>query len=201
MLGPLKRRPAQHPRGLTLVELLVAIAVAGVLLTIAVPSLKDFILVQRLKSVNAQLVTDLQFARAEAAARGQWARIHFSQDDAQSCYTVYTAPNNTSRCDCLAGPGSACSGTLREVRTVVLPRGDGVTLAPAIAGDDNAAMAFDHISGGLAVIPQDIDTQYPDAYDVDTAIEGRTLRTRIGRAGRVTVCASSGSVTGFEACP
>lgn len=52
--------------GLTLIELMITIAVVGVLLALAAPSFYEFMLVQRLKGVNAELVTDLQLARSEA---------------------------------------------------------------------------------------------------------------------------------------
>ena len=58
-------------RAFTLVELMIAIAVVGVLLMLAAPGFRDFILMQRLKSVSAQLATDLQYARSQPAISGQ----------------------------------------------------------------------------------------------------------------------------------
>jgi type IV fimbrial biogenesis protein FimT len=201
MLGTLTSR-CRRPAGLTMIELLVAMAVAAILVVIAAPSFNDFMLMQRLKSVNAQLVTDLQFARSEAAARGQWARIHYHFDETRTCYTIYTSPVNATRCDCLNGAGSACTGSMREIRTVEVLRDDVVTVLPELEGSDNAAMAFDHISGGLAVIPSDSGTVYPDSFNIDTAIdETRILRTRVGRAGRPSVCAPAAAIPGFPACP
>jgi type IV fimbrial biogenesis protein FimT len=202
MLGTLISAVGRRRRaGLTMIELLVAMAVAAILIVIAAPSFYDFMLVQRLKSVNAQLVTDLQFARSEAAARGQQARIAFSSNDTTTCYTIYTSSTKSTRCDCLNGAGAACSGTMREIRTVVVPRGDVVTVLPELEGASNAAIHFDHIAGGLAVIPTDIDTQFPDAYNIDVALDDeRVMRTTIGRSGRVTVCAPSGAISGIQAC-
>ncbi|MBL0296209.1 MAG: hypothetical protein IPQ21_03190 [Betaproteobacteria bacterium] len=68
---------ATHARPLTLVELMVVVAVVAIVLTLAAPSFRDFILLQRLKGINAQLVTDLQFARSEAVARGTLMRVQF----------------------------------------------------------------------------------------------------------------------------
>ena len=195
------RRP-RRGRGLTLVEMLVVLAIAGVLLVIAGPNLYDFVLVQRLKGVNAELVTDLQLARSEAAARGQWGRVVFERDDNRTCYTIYTSPLNSTRCSCLLGPGAACSGNMREIKTLRVLRSDSVTVIPVLDGVDDAAIGFDHISGGLVVIPQDIDVTFPDVYEIDTAIDDqRVLRVRIGRAGRPSVCAPAGSIAGYEACP
>lgn len=192
-------RPARG-RGFTLVELLFVVAVAAVLVVVAAPGFRDFILVQRLKAVNAQLVTDLQLARSEAASRGQTGRVIFERNGDQTCYTIYTSPNST-RCSCLLGAGAACTGNLREVKTVSVARSDSVTVIPVLDNGDNAAIGFDHISGGLLVIPQDLDVEYPDSYDINTSIDSsRVLRVRVGRSGRPTVCRAAGSIPGFEPC-
>lgn len=207
MLGPLRRmrsRAAVRGRGFTLVELLIVIAVAAVLLVIAAPGFRDFVLVQRLKAVNAQLVTDLQLARSEAAARGQLGRVVFERNTDLTCYTIYTAPDpGGRRCSCLLGAGSACSAAgTREIRTVRVARSDNVTVIPVLTGAENAAIGFDPISGGLVVIPQDSPSSIPDFYDIDTAIDSnRVLRVRIGRSGRPTVCRAAGSIAGFDPCP
>ena len=62
-------------RGFTLVELLIVVAVVAIILVVAAPSFRDMILMQRLRSITAQLVTDLQFARNEAVSRGTLLRL------------------------------------------------------------------------------------------------------------------------------
>ncbi|MDH4051666.1 MAG: GspH/FimT family pseudopilin [Rubrivivax sp.] len=200
MLGALNTSGvARRARGLTLIELLVVIGVAGVLLALGAPSLRDFILVQRLKSVNAQLVTDLAFARSEAVARGQFMRLVFRSNDSMTCYAIFTSPVNATRCDCLLGVGSACSGDMREVRTVQLPLSDAVQLRPP-AGQQNA-FAFDHVSGGIMTIPSDFPSTPMNLFQTLASIDtDRVLRTSVGRTGRVTVCAPSSTSVGAPAC-
>jgi type IV fimbrial biogenesis protein FimT len=60
-------RPAQT--GFTLIELLTVIAVLGVMMAIAIPSLKDFIASQRVKSTSYEISTALLLARSEAIKR------------------------------------------------------------------------------------------------------------------------------------
>lgn len=57
-------------RGFTLAELLVAIAVLGILLTLAAPDLRAMIRNNRLATLSNQLVVSLQYARTEAVKRG-----------------------------------------------------------------------------------------------------------------------------------
>jgi type IV fimbrial biogenesis protein FimT len=63
-----------HPKqasGFTLLELMIAIAVAGVLMALAVPSGTDIIRNNRLTTYTNELVTALNLARSEAVKRGQ----------------------------------------------------------------------------------------------------------------------------------
>jgi len=53
-------------RGFTLVELVIVMAVAGVLLALAVPNMRQFMQNQRLSSSAAALITALNYARSEA---------------------------------------------------------------------------------------------------------------------------------------
>ena len=57
--------------GFTLLELMIAISVAGVLMALAVPSFKDMIRNTRLTTYTNELVTALNLARSEAIKRGQ----------------------------------------------------------------------------------------------------------------------------------
>jgi type IV fimbrial biogenesis protein FimT len=60
-------RPAL--RGFTLIELLVVVAVAGVLAVLALPSMRDLVLTNRMKTISLDLYTSLALARSEAVKR------------------------------------------------------------------------------------------------------------------------------------
>lgn len=98
MLGP----------GFTTYELLIAVAISAILMTVAAPSLRDFANESRLSSVSSQLASDLNFGRLEAIKRN--ARVLVCAKDAatNSCSTsnnwqngwivCYDADNNDA-CD------------------------------------------------------------------------------------------------------
>ena len=139
-------------RAFTIIELLVAITVVGVLLAFAGPSFQDFILLQRLKGINAQIVTDLQYARSEATARGMMVTFRLSTpsaDSAQSCYVIFADPvaPPSENCDCQRAPALRCQGNAVEIRTVSVPVGDGVTLSRPAAQANR--FSFDPIAGGI----------------------------------------------------
>ena len=56
---------------------MVVIALVGVLLALAAPSMRGLISAQRVRGINAELVTDLQYARSEAARRSHDVRVGF----------------------------------------------------------------------------------------------------------------------------
>jgi len=201
-------KPRLRPgvQGFTLVELLVAVAVLGVIMAVAAPSFKSLIEVQRLRSINSQLITDLQFARNEAATRGTPMRVVFDNNASVTCYSLFTSAGtpliaNGQRCDCLRGPGSACGGSVgtSEVRTVSIPRSLGVLVLPL---DLDPGVAFDPATGGLLSIPMDRDSLPMPQFRVQAALDAqRRFFNILNQAGRPTVCSPIGTTLGATPCP
>lgn len=201
-------------RGLTLIELMVTITVVAVLLTLAAPSFYDFILTQRLKSINAQLVTDMQFARSEAIShfersasdpnRNVDVQVLFSPaaaSAAMSCYSIYTdnSDNPRSQCDCTQPAGLRCTqASTREIRTVQIPVSLGVRLSlPEWQSRDFAYLAT---TGAIRVGPIGITAAMLD-FMVEASIDDtRKLNTSIGPSGRPRVCSPGGAVSGSAPC-
>jgi type IV fimbrial biogenesis protein FimT len=71
-------------RGFNIIELMLALTVAGILLGVGVPALRDFSLRQRMTTSAQDLRTDLLIARQEAVTRGASASVCPS-DDGASC--------------------------------------------------------------------------------------------------------------------
>lgn len=195
---------SQHHRGraqgFTLIELLIAVAVVAVIVAIAAPSFRDMVLMQRLRSITAQLVTDLQFARNEAVSRGTLLRLSFESDANVTCYTLYTSSVIDNRCDCRLGAGAACINGNVEVRTVQVPRSLAVQVVIPPTEFDTA-FAFDNVTGGLYVIPTDDAAQPFDGIKIESSIDNaRKLVVRLNRAGRPLVCTPAGSTMTEAPC-
>lgn len=89
---PAAQRPA---RGLTLIELMIALAICAVLMSLAVPSFGQYLQRQRLKAAVQGLELDLREARFEAARRGSALYVSF-REGPDWCYTLSTRAD----CDC-----------------------------------------------------------------------------------------------------
>jgi type IV fimbrial biogenesis protein FimT len=200
--------------GLTLIEVLVTLSILAVLLALVAPSFSRYLLVQRIKSVNAELVTDMNMARSTAVSRNLVSRVVFGQNSAVTCYTVFTNPNGTpsnQRCDCTLGQGAACGSSntdaafrSTEIKTVSVLRSTGVTLS----GANNAAsgsyttpwVAFNNTTGGLLGVPTDMTLPNVNSFNIETIGDTNLLlRTTLSAAGRPSVC-SVGSQLGGTPC-
>lgn len=200
-------------RGFSLVELMIVVAVAALIIGLAAPSFSEYIVTQRVRSVHAQLTTDLQYARSEAAARGRHIGVKFqftTGDSGASCYTIYARPDpdwNPRSCDCFAPAGSRCtsSGTT-EIRTVLVPNSLKVFIRVATGQHD--IVNFSPQSGGyvVGVVPgasaADLDALATNGFIVGTqADDTRALRIVVNATGRPQQCTPASSRLGGDPCP
>ena len=203
-------RPERRASGLTVIELMVAVAVVAVLAALAAPSLREFLARQRVAAVNAELVTDLKFARSEAVARNREVYVSFrtaprAGSPPMTCYTIHTL-GVVGSCDCRKAPGTACSNVAEvfEIKTVQVLSTTNVSLAPPASPGNRigftATQGFAFWSGHM---PTDADysTDWQDfQVGVESSISG-ALRTAVGITGKSQVCSPDGSIAGVPRCP
>ena len=203
----MQRAKITRTAGFTIVELMVVVAIVAIVLTLVAPSFKSLIEMQRLRSINDQLVTDFQFARAEAARLGLG--VHFITRPATAvipaCYIIYSDKNFkpttwSTACDCRAAAGSRCSSTnTAEIKTVQMILEHKILLK-VVPGIDSH-VAFDPATGILMVPAGDEGDIPPSPYKIDTKLDNsRSLRTILEISGRPSVCAPSGSAINVQAC-
>jgi len=93
MEEPLHKMCISTQRGFTLIELLITLIIAGILLTIAVPSYQDFVRKNQTITNANNLVTALNLARSEAIKRGVQVTLRRKGSNSQTWedgWDVYT---------------------------------------------------------------------------------------------------------------
>jgi type IV fimbrial biogenesis protein FimT len=163
----------RRARGLTLLELLVALAIVAVMMTLALPSFGSIVARHRLKAAAEQLSGDLGELRLLATQRGQALHLNL-QPGAQWCYALATV----SGCDCRV----VQSCQLKTVRAADHP---GVTL---LAGAD------------LLIDARNVGPLQDNAQALLQGSEGAQLRVGLTPLGRPKVCAPGGAVPGYPSC-
>lgn len=80
MLGWKMLFPFMGPRGVTLVEIMVVMALIGLLTGMAVPNIRKHLPAYRLNAQASQIMTDIQYARGRAASLNREYRIEFDMN-------------------------------------------------------------------------------------------------------------------------
>lgn len=195
--GTLMRRSA----GFTLVELLVTIAVLGILASVAAPSFTTMLEKRRLIAATEGVYAHLQFARSEAVKFG-------GSDDNLNVIIKTATPwclglNSVANCDCTVArtpitlaDGSACAyGPDSDIDTDIFP-----DLTRNLSSDEFSNVSIsttktnaqiDSVRGGFAGGGGSITFSSPS---------GLTTKVIFSKMGRVKICSDS-DLGGYPSCP
>ena len=185
----------------TLVELMIAMALVAIIIALAAPSFRDMILMQRLRGINAQMVTDLALARSEAVSRGVLVNVRSQSVSGMSCYIINTRTSLAAPlCDCTAGPGLRCaSSETTEIRTVQIL--SDMLVQVEVPTGQASEFTFDPRTGGMKLAPSDFGIYDTTGFQIETFVDSaRKLRTAVNLSGRASVCTPSLSQVGGSAC-
>lgn len=198
------QRPGRQG-GLTLLELLTAMAVVSIIFAVAVPNMSRFFDSKRLIGAGEQVYGHLQQARMEAISRSVPVHVNFSADGSDTwtygmshrdlCDLTETTAAGTDACvvviddgDGVVDPGDGSADT----DDLVLMRFDDsdhveVTLDIDAFSSGNTQIQFDPIrgtatSGNLLLESED----------------GKQLNVRVGLLGQIRICSPDGSVPRYS---
>ena len=154
--------------GFTLLELVVVVALLGLLAVLVVPSYTHFASNQRMVGVAQTLVADLRVARQEAVTRRATITVTFAGDDG-TCHQAVGSPRAPA-------PRSAIASYTIRLDTTVIKR---TCLPPDVAWSPHP--------------PRDVAFRSVGTPTAAVALTVRSLRT--GKGHEVAVAAESGAVT------
>jgi type IV fimbrial biogenesis protein FimT len=174
------------PRGVTLIEAAIVLAIVAIMASAAMPAFASFIETRRLDGVATQLAADVRTARAEAVQRGSGVRLTIHHAGWGDCYVVHTGAAEQCRCD--EHGAASCTDGAQALRTVQLPAQDRVSLQANVA-----SMRFDPLHG----------TATPSGTLKLVAASRRAVHHVVNVMGRVRSCSpqvAAPAVSGWRPC-
>ncbi|MGH8807889.1 MAG: GspH/FimT family pseudopilin [Noviherbaspirillum sp.] len=165
--------PATGARGFTLVELMIGVAVVGILLALAAPSYSTWIQNSRIRNTAESILNGLQLARAEAVSR-----------NAQVDFALVGGSGWRVGCPVVT---ALCPETIQS-----RPAGEGSSSAVTVATVGGPTIRFNNFgrrvlpdpAGGVAVAAINVDI----TPSVMPAAQTRDLRITIDVGGNVRMC-------------
>jgi type IV fimbrial biogenesis protein FimT len=193
----------QTTRGFSLLELLITMALMGLLLALAAPAFGNWTRNAQVRTVADSLQNGVRLAQAEAVRRNRQVVFFLTNDAA-----------------CTTGINAAANGTFWSIRTVPLVSTEaaesvqcgvitdvaqGVTLAgPTAICFNSMGRQTANASNGLgAGAPCALAASGVSTYDVQRTGSDRPLRVLVALAGQLRLCdpARTLSATDLDGCP
>lgn len=181
--------------GLTLIEILVGLAVLGVILAVAVPSMADLLEKRRVIAAAEEVASILNYAKAETNSTNSTLMASFDPATTFSCALVATAAS-FNRCQCNRPEEEVCLNSQgRPLRLFQLPK-------THVKFDASATWAPGQM--WYVIFNRDQSTIAVENFHVDVVglKKGYALRVEVNAIGRVKVCSppAAKAVSGYGAC-
>jgi type IV fimbrial biogenesis protein FimT len=183
-------------RGFTLVELIVAISIIGILSTLALPSFRGMIAGVRVRSTAESFNHGLQFARSEAIKRNSRVSFKFFPSGANAgrwevCASVSTSSSYTCPSADLLQIKTAAEAS-QNVVIAATPPGSTMTTFTGLGRQyTNAASALNNPD----------DTAEVTTVNFSATSTSKTYRVIIGPGGSSRLCDPSLPAGNVKACP
>ncbi|HEY9109321.1 MAG TPA: prepilin-type N-terminal cleavage/methylation domain-containing protein [Roseateles sp.] len=197
----MKPAEAASRRGVTLIEMLVGVAILGVVLAAAIPSLSGMLERRRVIAAAGEIASIFAQARSESASLGTKVNVHLEPVPVSvgdhSCMILSTqAAADTCRCD--RPPNRLCKiGLSRTLRDYRLPRDSSVTFTAT--ADWGSTPYVVTLMKGRYLNDATGDTNNVQVTVVGTRTQAK-LRVDYINSGRVRTCSPDGSIGGFPVC-
>jgi len=179
----------RYRRGFSLIELLIGVAVLGILLALGASTFRIWIGNMRIRTTTESIQNGLQLARGEAVRRNALIRFQLVDNLTAGCALSTTASNWVVSYD---NPAGACNAAFLDetIPAAANPAPRILQVRTAAEGSRNVSVAADQstiIFNGLGRVNNPITIQVPDPALVDCAAV-RCLRVTVTVGGQIRMC-------------
>lgn len=180
------RAGAAGQRGVTLIEVMIALTVLGVLMTLAIPSFTGFLRNQKIKNAADTTLDGLNLARAEAIRRNALVRFQFVSSLTSSCAISTTSLNWIVSLSSPAGACDSAPGGTNVIQAKSANEGtDGVT----VSANGGGAIVFSGLGRVSGTGITQIDFSFPGGGTCQHAGgEMRCMRVIVSTSGAPKMC-------------
>ena len=189
MLSSRRRSVAAATRGLSLIELMVALAVLAVLLTASGPPLAAWLANAKVRSAAEQLQNSLRLAQSEALRRNRQTVVALTAA-APSLTATPVANGGNWFVRALPALNGETADDSHYVHGVAQPSNTAVTITgPALMCFNTIGRPVTNTSTGLGVncsAPTNATT--PRLYDLSVSAASKPLRIQVGLGGQIRLC-------------
>lgn len=170
--------------GLSLIEVLTAVAVLGILMAAAAGPMADLMARKRLESAARELASDVALARSQSLMSGRVVAVGLSE----RCYTVWTDVGGLP-CTCKRTSGCKEDAKLKQVNFA------NASHMPSISSNQSLT----ELGDTLKFAPPKASPQIADAA-ITLSLGEHQLQLKINAMGRVHLCAPKEAGHGIPAC-
>ena len=191
---------AASQRGVSLIELMVAVAILAIVVTLGIPSFQQWMLNTRIRTVTESIQNGLRLARNEAAQRSGYVRFQLNSPTSwQVCLLPASAASAQAATDCSSAISTIQSwnspsqnnvqvGASTAVNTVAESSSSSSVYSSTISGGVPAGVTFNALGRPTAYGSSSILRIDATAANTSQQSSSRRLVTTISPGGMVNMC-------------
>lgn len=171
----------KYGQGFTLTELMITVAIIGIVASLAAPSFQDMIERNRLKEAIEGLKSDLMWMRTETVKRSCNLQVTFTP--ATWNYTIF---RTAGTCNCLGGAN--CND-----KVINGSQFTGITMTSPVTLSNSTSELFDFRRGSVSV---------GNSGNAQLNSSNYSVKVVVSTLGRIRICniAGLGGLGGYENC-